>query len=184
MIVVKLVNYIDNLQTNNVIFAFVNYSNASFIKRRLYAVTKTIYMKRVFFTFILTLCTTTICMADCPAQIKAFYKTYLTNVLYEITSTKNDALCKEYLTKEAIAQVDELVKKTGADPIIRAQDTNATAVQTLNVKQIEDNCYIVSYLWNKNDSSSITKIPLKAQMFDGRCKITYFAPEPLETIEE
>lgn len=142
-------------------------------------------MKRVLFTFILTLCATTFCMGkNLSSHITAFYKTYLTNVLTDITNGKNNDICDIYLTKEARDQVKELIRKTGADPIIRAQDANKTAVKTVHVEQLKDDCYLVTYLWDMNNSNSITKIPLKAKIIDGRCKITYFAPEPLETIEE
>lgn len=134
-------------------------------------------MKRVLFTCILTLSVATICRADCRSQIESFYKNYLINVATEISNTKNEALCKRYLTPTALEQVAKLIKATGSDPIIRAQYSNKTAVETVAVTNLEGDNYMVSYLWDKDDTKNVTKIPIKAMMVDGQCKITYFAPD-------
>ena len=69
-------------------------------------------------------------------------------------------------------RVAEVIEKTYADPIIRAQDVSADGITTLSVKPIEDNWYMVSYYWNKNDKSSLIQIPIEAHEIDGECKIT------------
>lgn len=131
-------------------------------------------MKRLMYTFILILSFNTICVKACQKEIKTFYITYLTNVLHD--SSKNKVLCKKYLTEELLAKVQRVTNATDADPIIQAQDANIDAIETINIEKLKNDWYIVSYLWNKKDSSTLTRIHLKAQNIDGNCKITYISP--------
>lgn len=131
-------------------------------------------MKRLMFAFIFVLSVNTICAGACIEEIKTFYTTYLTNKLHD--DSKNEVLCKKHFTEEMFSKFLRLVNATDADPVIRAQDANTDAIETINVERLEEDWYLVSYLWNKNDSSTLTKIPLKAQNIEGNCKITYITP--------
>lgn len=127
-----------------------------------------------FLTALILLCLSSACMAACPEQIKEFYTAYLSNILRN--DSGNAALCKTFFTEELIDKVDRVGNATGADPVIRAQDANEDTIETLSVRDLGDDWYMVSYLWKKGDKGTLTEIPLKAQMIDGNCKITYITP--------
>lgn len=91
-------------------------------------------------------------------------------------NSKNRALCERCLTDGLLTKVQRMVNISGVDPIIRSQDINSDAIRTLNVKNIIDNWYMVSYLWNEKDSTTIIKIPLKVEKVDEKCKIAYITP--------
>lgn len=131
-------------------------------------------MKRYLFILIFILGFHAIGMSACLEQIKSFYTAYLTNVLRD--NSKNEALCRKYLTKELLDKLQRVGNATGGDPVIRAQDANMDAIETLNVENLTGGWYMVSYLWDKKDTNSITKIPVNAQNMDGECKITYITP--------
>lgn len=131
-------------------------------------------MKRFVTIFIFALCFHTVCLSTCLEEIKTFYTAYLTKVLHD--DSKNETLCRTYLTDGLAAKVQRMRNATGADPIIRAQDVNTDAIETIAVKQLAKDWYLVSYLWNKEDSTTLTEIPLKAQNIGGKCKITYITP--------
>lgn len=69
-----------------------------------------------------------------------------------------------------------LICSTGVDPIIRAQDINLDAIETLNIKSLAKSWYMVSYYWNKKDPSSLIEIPIKVQEIYGSCRIVYITP--------
>ena len=98
----------------------------------------------------------------------------MTNLLND--NSKNRALCERCLTDGLLSKVQRMVNISGVDPIIRSQDINSDAIRTLNVKNIIDNWYMVSYLWNEKDSTTIIKIPLKVEKVDEKCKIAYITP--------
>lgn len=125
-------------------------------------------------TLLILLCLNSVCIVACPERIKEFYTTYLTNVLQD--DFKNTDLCKAYLTEGLIEKVDRLINATGIDPILRAQDTNRDAIETLSVEELTNDWYLVKYFWKKGDANSIIEIPLKAQDVNGVCKITYITP--------
>lgn len=91
-------------------------------------------------------------------------------------NSNNEALCKKYLTEGLAAKIQRMINTSGVDPIIRSQDVNADAIKTLAVRTIVSDWYMVSYLWNEKDSTTLTEIPLKAQSIDGKCKIVYITP--------
>lgn len=131
-------------------------------------------MKRFLFISILSLCFSEICSSACLDEIRTFYTSYMMNLLND--DSNNRTLCKMYLTDGLIAKVQRMGNTNGVDPIIRSQDVNDDAVRTLNVGKITDNWYMVSYLWNEKDSTTVIKIPLKVENVDGKCKIAYITP--------
>ena len=98
----------------------------------------------------------------------------MANIL-NVDST-NETLCRKYLTEEMAAKLQRMRNATGGDPIIRAQDMNSDAIKTLNVREIADDWYMVSYLWNEKDSASLVEIPLKVGYVNEKCKIKYITP--------
>lgn len=131
-------------------------------------------MKRFLLISMLSLCFSEICSSACLDEIKTFYTKYMTNILND--HSKNKDLCKTYLTEGLIAKVQRMATASGGDPIIRSQDVNADAIKTLAVRKIAGDWYMVSYLWNEKDNTTLTEIPLKAQNMDGKCKIVYITP--------
>lgn len=96
------------------------------------------------------------------------------NVLND--NSNNEALYEKYLTEGLAAKIQRMINGSGGDPIIRSQDVSADAIKTLAVRAIEGDWYMVSYLWNEKDSTTLTEIPLKAKSIDGKCKIVYITP--------
>lgn len=131
-------------------------------------------MKRFTIAFILILSFNTICAGACLDSLRTFYTAYLTNVLHD--SSKNETLCKKYLTEEALSKVQRVSNATGADAIIQSQDASIDAIETLDIKRLSNQWYLVSFLFNKRDRKTLIKIPLKARIIDGNCKISYITP--------
>lgn len=131
-------------------------------------------IKKILFISILSLCFSTICSSACLDEVKTFYTSYMMNVLNG--NSNNKTLCRKYLTEGFAAKTQRMINTSGVDPIIRSQDVNADAIKTLFVREIESDWYLVSYLWNEKDSTTLTEIPLKAQSIDGKCKIVYITP--------
>lgn len=132
-------------------------------------------IRKILLIAILTLCFSTICSSQCIDEIKTFYTSYLMNV-ENGNLNYEAALCEKYLTEGLVAKTQRMVNSSGIDPIIRAQDVNEDGIKTLAVRTIVDDWYMVSYLWNERDSTTLTEIPLKAQSIDGECKIVYITP--------
>lgn len=130
-------------------------------------------MKRFIPLLLLVFSVEPVCAGGCSEQIKAFYASYLNNVLQ---GNSNAALCKTHLTQELSEKVRRIGNATGSDPVIRAQDANRDAVETLTVDALGGDWYMVAYLWQKGDERSRVEIPLRAQALDGSCKITYIVP--------
>lgn len=130
--------------------------------------------RKLLFIPVLWLCCGLICSGACIDEVRTFYTNYMTNFLN--VDSNNEALCKKYLTEELAAKLQRMVYATGVNPIIRAQDVNSDAIKTLNVREIADDWYMVSYLWNKKDSTSLVEIPLKVGYVNDQCKIVYITP--------
>lgn len=62
-----------------------------------------------------------------------------------------------------------MINATDIRPIIRAQDVNSDAIETLRINLLSENGY-------KKDDASFNEIPLHVQNIDGHCKITYITP--------
>lgn len=131
-------------------------------------------MKRFLLSLLLILCFNTTCRGDCREQIKTFYTAYIENVLHD--NSRNEELCRSYLTEELLEKVDRLINATNVDPLIRAQDASLDAIETLNIEPLIKNWYMVRYYWDKKDSTTIKEIPIKAQSINGKCLITYITP--------
>lgn len=107
--------------------------------------------------------------------IKSFYNAYMINGLSSQYS--NDLIKKRYLTKRLIEKIERVTLATGADPIIRAQDFTENAIETLNVRHLQDDWFVVDYKWNVSDDAIYREIPLKVIQVEGQCLIDYITPE-------
>ena len=116
--------------------------------------------------------------ASCMERVKEFYLQYMSNIEGKFDSQKEKALQEIYLTETLVKKsIPEMIERTGANPIIRAQDMNKTGIETLAVKSLGNNWYMVSYYWKKGDESTLTQIPLKTTGAGNKCKICYITPE-------
>ncbi|MEG1586517.1 MAG: hypothetical protein RR346_06555 [Bacteroidales bacterium] len=131
-------------------------------------------MKRFLLLPLLVLCFNTICLCGCSDPVKTFYITYMENMLQH--NSKNELLLKKYLSEGLLEKVTRVINATGSDPIIRAQDINSDAIETLSIKCLSKNWYMVSYYWNKKDDDTLIEVPINVQNIDGHCKITYITP--------
>lgn len=117
----------------------------------------------------------TISSTICQADIKRFYKAYMTNVLNDSIS-QNTALCQQYMTEAMRAKVARQAKVADTDPIIRTQTMTQDAIESLEVESKRGVLYQVSYQSNKADTSTVMNIPLCAIKVHGQCRIVYITP--------
>lgn len=122
-------------------------------------------MKRFLFILVSLIFFNATQAQSCAEQIKQLYVNYM-----------NGRSINQNLSEEMINKIERMTNATNVNPILRAQDTNNDAISTLSVKELSDDWYMVQYQWKKGDVSSTKEIPVKAQMVDGECKITYITP--------
>ena len=123
-----------------------------------------------FFMFCLNCC----CSASCVELIKEFYTAYMNNILQN--NRENTALCDKYFTPGLQEKVYRFTSATGANAIIRAQDMNEDAIETLSVTELDGDWYLVKYLWKKGDESTAEMIPVRASKVGDLCKIDFITP--------
>lgn len=131
-------------------------------------------MKKIIFLFI-ALGYAFVSWAACPEQIKAFYSAYMSNLLVG-DNLKNKELCEVYMTPALIQKIQRIAYATGVDAVIRSQDINEDAIQSLSVRNLEGDWYLVRYLWDKGDEKTAIEIPLKAHNIGNTCRIVYITP--------
>lgn len=107
-------------------------------------------------------------------ELKEFYKGYI-NAILDLSVKRGVAfeLSKRHLTKTALEKRGRISASSYTDPLIRAQDVSPDALATLDTRYLTGDWYMVSFYFNRNDSSTLRQIPLKAKMIDGRLQITY-----------
>lgn len=109
-------------------------------------------------------------------QIKKFYASYM-KAIEEGDDEITETLEQQFLTKEMQAKMGRLVDATGTNPLLRAQDVSTFGKQSLQCRHLEDDWYMVSYLWDEMDSVGI-HIPLKiVKDANGQPRIGYVTPE-------
>lgn len=108
------------------------------------------------------------------AAVLRFYKEYFKP---HSSRAEERALLDRYFSRPMLEKVVRLSQLTNSNAIIRAQDITAVGRETLKVKELGDHWFMVSYLGDKKDASSIKKIPIKARCINGRCQIIYITPE-------
>ena len=109
-------------------------------------------------------------------EIRNFYGAYTADLLSDNSSP--DSLMKKYLTKRLIEKVGRMRTATGADPIVRAQDFTESSRNTLDIKYLDENWYLVGYRYSSRGSQDTvhTNIPLRVTKTDGRYMIDYITP--------
>ena len=113
--------------------------------------------------------TDTIVEKDAINLIKEFYKVCLAEHPSRSLESVNIKL-----TKGLIEKLDRVRTATGCDPIIRAQDVSDDVLETLTVKHLNGNWYMVSYTWGKgSEFESTQNIPLRVAKIDGQYMIDY-----------
>lgn len=104
--------------------------------------------------------------------IKDFYKVCLA----EHPSKPLDSVNIK-LTKGLVEKLNKVRTATDCDPIIRAQDTSDDVLETLTVKHLSGNWYMVSYTWGKGgEFESTQNIPVRVARIDGQYMIDYITP--------
>lgn len=131
-------------------------------------------MKKIIILFI-ALGYSLVSWAACPERIKAFYSAYMHN-LSNGDDLKNKELCEVYMTQALIQKIQRITNATGVNAVIRGQDINEDAIQSLSVRNLGDDWYIVRYFWDKEDEKTATEIPLKVQNTSDTCRIVYITP--------
>ena len=119
-----------------------------------------------------TVKTDSISEMDATNVIKTFYQDYTTAIISSESYKKSDSLKTKYLTKSLLEKIDKIVKASDADPIIRGQDFREDVIKTLDVKHLEDNWYMVSYIWDKDT----TNIPVRVSLINSQYMIDYIIP--------
>lgn len=130
-------------------------------------------MKKVFTAIVLMLAICSSCSDKhevTAEQLTQFYKGYISP---NVDNNRMTELKDENLTKQAYEKIGRSATSTGADQLIRAQDINRSAWRTVEATHLEDDWYMVSYFWVRDDSSTLTQIPMKALTVDGKLQITY-----------
>lgn len=117
-------------------------------------------MKKIVITYLFCLCAMVANAANYSEQIRAFYKTYLYNTMM---GDSNVALCKRNLTSTLIDKMERVTYITGADAIIRAQDATSDMIESLTVRALGNDWYMVSYYGSKDYSTERVEIPLKME---------------------
>jgi hypothetical protein len=105
-------------------------------------------------------------------MILDFYVAYTSIIAGSAPANTNNLLANS-LTKSLIEKTRRMRTAIGADPIIRAQDFSQDMIGTLHVKHLEENWYMVSYVWGEKQ----TDIPVRVALIDGRYMIDYITPE-------
>lgn len=106
--------------------------------------------------------------------LKSFYEEYITNIL-EGRDSANKKLMKEYMVLSLFERIPEMIRNSGADPVLRAQDVNEEMLKSLEVKRLDKpGWYMVSYSW---DGSKVTSVPVKVAREGDVVKIKYIVPE-------
>lgn len=116
----------------------------------------------------------TICKGWIAENIKTFYQSYIKDWLEN--TNKRESILKKYMRIDMRSKMQRLIYSTGGNPITRTQDIHPDMLETLDVKCLGNDWYMVSYLWDKNDSTSVTKIPIKARDYQRQTTITYITP--------
>lgn len=112
---------------------------------------------------------------NCANEVKNFYIQYMDNMDH---GQDNDSICAAHMAPDVITHLYEGIDFIDIDYIIRAQDVCRHGIQSLSVKELNNDWFMVSYKWSP-DSDTI-EIPLKAICgADDTLQILYITPLPL-----
>ncbi|MDR0937750.1 MAG: WG repeat-containing protein [Mediterranea sp.] len=108
------------------------------------------------------------------SAIEEFYSFYVTCVS-SCLSWSIKGVKSRHLTPELIKRIDRIAESTGIDPILRAQDVSEDILSSLNVRQVDKDWYMVSYIQDV-ESGRRCEIPLRVKRYGGQCVIDYITP--------
>lgn len=107
--------------------------------------------------------------------LTGFYRKYISIFLTTCRPEPLDSLLETVLTPACSEKLDGMGYAVGADPVIRAQDSNEEALRSLSVRNVQGLWYEVSYAWTKNEPC--TRIPVRLTEDGSAWKILYITPD-------
>lgn len=110
---------------------------------------------------------------DDQAGVTAFYAAYLKG---DLSGAQEDSLMDVYFTKPMLDKIWRQSQIINANVLYRAQDVPLQGAETLEVKPLGGGWFMVHFFLDKDDALTETNIPVKAEMVDGQCRITYITP--------
>lgn len=129
-------------------------------------------MKKILL-LLLFACLSPAVWADGPERVRAFYEAYMKNML-DGRDAENAELCGRYMTRRLVRKMSRAAAATNFDHIIRGQDVNRTAVETLTVRPLGEGLYSVGYLWYGDDPKS--RVGIRVKTAGEACRIVDIGP--------
>ena len=112
---------------------------------------------------------------EATSILNSFYTQYIKNMI-EDKDNANVALMKQYFSPEAIEQAEDMIVKSDADGILRAQDVNKYMLESLQIVPLGNEWFMVSYQWNEKSDSKV-QIPVKMSNETGKFLVKYIVPD-------
>ncbi|WP_295937108.1 hypothetical protein [uncultured Alistipes sp.] len=106
------------------------------------------------------------------AFLKEFYVAYCQSIAH---SKADPALFDRYLTGNLVAKVKKVAEENGYDLIIKAQDFDPKAIETIIVAHVAENWYAVGYMDFYTQKCVI--VPVKLLYADGTYRLDDIATE-------
>ena len=102
--------------------------------------------------------------------IRTFYKMYMSDSMPQEEQTK-------FMTEGLMGKMGRVTVSTGAVAVLRAQDTADGMLESLAVRPLQGNWYMVSYTSNPGTEYERTEnIPVHVRRQGGRCMLDYITP--------
>lgn len=84
----------------------------------------------------------------------------------------------KFMTEGLMEKMGRVTVSTGAVAVLRAQDTGDDMLESLNVRPLQGNWYMVSYTANPGmEYGRTTNIPVRVCLQGGRCMLDYITPD-------
>lgn len=106
--------------------------------------------------------------------LEEFYGAYCRDIACP-SGTKSDKLFERYLTEKLVDKIKKVGEENGYDLVIRAQDFNRNALETITAAHVAGNWYAVAYLDSYTHKCVI--IPVKVVPVDGTLRLDDIAAE-------
>ncbi len=107
-------------------------------------------------------------------NVERFYHNYINHQINHLSDP--DSLYEGYMGDRMRAKIKRLSYSSDVDPLTRSQDVSQDMLKTLDVKCLGRYWYMVSFFGDKNDSTSMIKIPVQAMKYKDGILITYITP--------
>lgn len=106
--------------------------------------------------------------------LEEFYGAYCRDIACP-GGTKSDKLFERYLTEKLVNKIKIVGEESGYDLVIRAQDFNRNAIETITATHVAGNWYAIAYLDSYTHKCVI--IPVKVMPVDGILRLDDIAAE-------